>query len=307
MNKFKFVCAAALFFCLCACFAQRPLDYSDARLWYAVARPYDSSAADVFFVLPTASVDWVDAQGVVRHHADPFDSATRARMDAVYAGCDPIFSDGVNFVAPYYRQMTIEGWALGDSAIEARFAPAMADVRRAFDYFLAHRNPDRPFVVAGYSQGGKAAIELVKTMPDAAYRRMAAAYVVGFKITEADRASGRIVPAVDSLDTGVTVCFNSVARPEAISPALAGGTACINPLNWRADATPAPLWDTVAVSVDPAHAVLLVEGLDPMRYFRPKYAALFPCGNYHMLELTLYGPALQQNVKKRIAAFLRRK
>lgn len=278
--------------------------YADSSAWYAPAKVYDPSLADVFFVLPTVMHDWTDEQGVVHHHADPNKPDIRTQMDAFFAVCDPLFSDSCNFVAPYYRQISMESWVLGNAVIAERFPTAMGDIQQAFDYYIAHRNPDRPFVLAGYSQGGKAVVELLKTMSDHTYKRLVAAYVIGFPVTAEDRKGcARIVPAADSLDTGVTVCYNSVASVGGVSPVLDGGTMCINPLNWRTDATPAIVWDTVSVAADAAHALLIVSGLDPKRYYRPQYATLFPMGCYHSQEIALYGPSLQRNVKKRIAAF----
>lgn len=302
----NFCLLLVVFAALVGCNAQNETEsaYANSSAWYASAKPYDTSLADVFFVLPTVVQDWTDDQGVVHHHADPNNPAIRAKMDAFFVQCDPLFSDSCNFVAPYYRQITIESWALGDAVIDERFVAAMGDVQQAFEYYITHRNPDRPFVLAGYSQGGKAVVELLKAMSDDTYKRMVAAYVIGFRVTREDRAGcSRLVAAADSLDTGVTVCYNSVASVDGVSPVLSGGTMCINPLNWHTDATPASVWDTVSVSADAAHALLIVSGLDPKRYFRPQLEALFPMGCYHSQELGLYGPSLQRNVKQRIAAF----
>lgn len=287
-------------FILGSCVSESP--YAQPSAWYDA--PYDQTKTDVFFILPTVVHDWVDSLGQVQHWADVNNPENRAKMTAAFAQCAPIFSDSSNFVAPYYSQISLESWALGDSVVEARFARAMSDVRQAFDYYITHKNPDRPFVLAGYSQGGKAVVELLKTMSDQTFDRVVANYVIGYRITQADRqACSKLVPAADSLDTGVTICYNSVADVSGISPVLVGNTMCINPLNWRVDATPASVWDTVSVAADPIQSMLIVSGLDAERYYRPAMGDLFPLGCYHPLELVLYGPEIQRNVKKRIAAF----
>ena len=56
--------------------------------------------------------------------------------------------------APRYRQASVyTELTLRDDALAAR-AFAYGDVRRAFDYFLAHFSQDRPLVVVGVEQGG---------------------------------------------------------------------------------------------------------------------------------------------------------
>ena len=113
--------------------------------------------------------------------------------------------------------------------------------------------------------------------------------------------------AQDSTDTGVVICYNSVADAEAICPVLAPSDVCINPLNWRTDGTAAALNDTVTVRVDPRHGVLLVEGFDPEAYYVPSLGALFPVGNYHLQELFFYRDALAANVALRTEAWYDRR
>ena len=140
--------------------------------------------------------------------------------------------------------------------------------------------------------------------PDDARQRLIAAYVIGYRVTSQELAQyPEIRAARDSADTGVTVCYNSVASPEAISPALSPSCICINPVNWRTDAIPARLNDTATVRVDTLHHVLLVEGFDPERYYLPSLGALFRVGNYHLQELEFYRKFLTRNVKQRIEAF----
>lgn len=51
---------------------------------------------------------------------------------------------------------------------------------------LVPRQRDCQTGMAGFSQGGKAVVELLKTMPADAMRRLVAAYVLGYKVTPAD-------------------------------------------------------------------------------------------------------------------------
>ena len=69
---------------------------------------------------------------------------------------------------------------------------------------------------------------------------MIAAYVIGYEVTQEDLRYPYIRAAESGIDTGVTICFNSVASNDAKLDILSGRTAIgINPINWCTDTTPA--------------------------------------------------------------------
>lgn len=276
-------------------------DYSQTDNWYRILR--EGTRADVFYILPTCVWDWVNEAGDTVHYADPQNEEQREAMLPSLELAADIFNSH-NFYSPYYRQTTLESWMKGDSIIEARFANAMPDITDAFNHYLAHDNNGRPFILAGFSQGAKAVVELLKTLPDEARQRLIAAYVIGYRVTAEDLTQHpEIQAARDSADTGVTICYNSVASPEAISPALSPSQICINPVNWHTDGTPAQLNDTATVRVDTIHHVLLVEGLDETQYFLPSLGGLFKLGNYHLQELLFYQPHLSHNAALRTRSY----
>jgi len=52
----------------------------------------------------------------------------------------------------------------------------------------------------------------MKHLSEEERKRMIAAYVLGYKVTPADvEKAPWIKPATDSIDTGVTICYNSVS------------------------------------------------------------------------------------------------
>lgn len=279
-------------------------DYADPQAWYRTEPETEVAArADVFYVLPTCVWDWQDGEGQWCHYADPYDPAQRAAMQPSYELAAEIFGGRGAFCAPYYRQITLDAWIAGEEAVERRFGVAMQDIRAAFARFIREESEGRPFVLAGFSQGGKGVVELLRELPDSLSERLVAAYVIGYRVTEEDLAAVAIRPAEGAGDTGVTVCYNSVADAAAICPVLSPSALCINPLNWRTDGEPAPLNDSVTVRVDTDRRVLLVEGFDPMRYYEPSLAGLFAVGNYHLQELFFYRDALKENVILRTDAW----
>ena len=179
----------------------------------------------------------------------------------------------------------------------------MKDVQQAFNIFLSHRKPERPFVLAGFSQGGKAVVELLKSMPDSLHRYLVAAYVLGYKVTPDDQlATTNIQAAQGATDTGVTICYNSVSDVRCIKPVVAAPCAmCINPVNWRTDATPATLHDTITVTLSPEHHVLVLKGYSGAEY--SPIMGFLNVGDFHSGEPWLYQECLRENIRARIRAY----
>ncbi len=276
-------------------------DYVLASEWYVVDR---GGEVDLFYISSTETVDWTDADGTVWHHAPAADSAACPGMRQEMEGVDRIMGGNLNFYSPFYRQVTMETYA--DTALIAtRFPVAMDDVRKAFRYYVDHLSGGRPFVLAGFSQGGEALVELLKELPDSLRDRMVAAYVLGWKITEEELASSPAIrPAQGADDYGVTICYNSVESPDAANPLVSGGnTVAINPVNWCTDATPAVLFDTLTVTLDPATKLLLVDGYEGTGYALKPY---FQDGCYHTFEIRWYGASLRENIAGRCEAYLSR-
>ena len=304
--------AIAWLFSGCAGQAGYPLmcpepDYADSGMWYVSDSDFhtDSAArhrADVFYILPTCVWDWTDSLGRLCHFADVRNPEHIAAMLPSNRLAEDIFGEYADFYSPYYRQITLDSW-VSEEIVDERFPYAMQDVSRAFDHYMTHWNDGRPFFIAGFSQGAKCVVELLKSLDEDEYSRMVAAYVIGYKVTEDDMRSPNVRPAQSAHDTGVTVCYNSVETPESISPGLAASEICINPLNWSCGPEPASVQDSVTVSADTLHHVLIVRGLDSGKYYHPSLGDLFRRGNYHLLELTLYSDALRTNIRTRLDAF----
>ena len=144
-------------------------------------------------------------------------------------------------------------------------------------------------------------VELLKEMPDSLQSRLVAAYVLGWKITPEDLAAPAIQPALGAEDVGVTICYNSVADPAAASELVSGGnTVAINPVNWCTDATPAVLFDSLTVTLDPETKLLVVDGYEGTGYAWKPY---FEDGCYHTFEIRWYGDCLRENIATRCEAY----
>ena len=257
----------------------------------------------------SAGLDYTDSSGRRQHHMDVFDPRQRGLVDPSVRLAESVLSDSCNFFSPYYRQISMDSWLSLDTAvIGKRFQLAYRDVADAFRYYLKHCNEGRPFILAGHSQGAKAVIELLKReMEPGIYRRLVAVYAIGFTVTPQeidDYPYLRI--AKDSMDVGVVIGFNSVTKREAVSPLFNGNVVCINPLNWKTDATPGVSYQGFTAAIDPVVHAIVVEGVDEEKYYIPSVEALLPKGNLHVAEFDLYRDNLRKNVLQRIHAFERR-
>lgn len=196
---------------------------------------------------------------------------------------------------------------MNEDTINRRYREvAFIDVRNAFRKFIHDNNGNRPFILAGFSQGGKSVVELLKDMDDSTRKRMVAAYVLGYKVTPEDIATcPYIIAAKDSLDTGVVICYNSVSDIKYIQPIVAAPNVIgINPVNWKTDSTPAILNDTVTVTYDSNFKVLVLNGFDGS--YLPNILDILNVGDYHGVEPWIYSECLRKNFRQRIDSFRNR-
>lgn len=279
-------------------------DYSDPTFWYTEKNDKTGKNADVFYIVSTWETDWKTDSGETVHYADVYNKKHRDDMTKEISGVAAYMGKDNNFYSPFYRHITIEGWATRDeNIINNRFKIAFEDVRNAFETFLKNRPKNRPFVLAGFSQGGKAVVELLKIMPKDVYQQMVAAYVLGYKVTPDDTLTSTNIKAAQGPDDiGVTICYNSVSDVKYIQPVVAAPCAfCINPVNWRTDDVPATLHDTITVSVAQKEKVLVVKGYSGSEY--SPIMGFLNVGDFHSAEPWLYKECLEKNIKNRIEVF----
>ena len=278
-------------------------DYKNATMWYTVDGDPDGTGADVFYIVSTWEEDWTDAKGRVSHYADVWNPTHRERMGIEIGGVAAYMAPGNRFWAPYYRHATIDAFLTrDDDTIRERTRLAMGDVCAAFDEFLKNRDASRPLILAGFSQGGMAVVELLKHIDDETYADLAAAYVMGYKVTAEDLAECRhIKAATGESDTGVTICYNTVKDVKYVQSVIADTEFAINPVNWTTDATPAVLHDSITVTLAPEYHALVVTGYDGAEY-KP-YKDFINVGDIHSCEPWLYSECIQENMAVRAQAW----
>lgn len=226
-------------------FADQPVptapDYSANTFWAALPetedpaddRPTEATGdangeVPAFFIHPTsylnkaswnqplddATANWIVDERVLRHQASTFNS------------CCTVF-------APRYRQATFYSFIEnGDNARQA-LDLAYGDVVQAFREFLQRIPANSPFVLAGHSQGTKHGARLLaeEIANTELQKRLVAAYLIGFSITEADLGG---VPACSSASqTGCAIGWNAIDGNGRGAFAGTDNMLCVNPLNWQ--------------------------------------------------------------------------
>lgn len=279
-------------------------DYSNPAMWH-IEYNDKGNGADVFYIPSTWEYDWTTADGGICHYADPAIPKHHDDVEIEMKGVADYMADGNNFYSPHYRHITLDSWAtLNEDTISRRYGDvSLVDVRNAFRHYMDNDNNGRPFILAGFSQGGKSVVELLKTLTPEQRDRLVAAYILGYKVTPDDlKVAPWIRPAQGADDTGVTICYNSVSDVRYVKPVVSSpNVMCINPVNWHTDTTPATLNGSITVTLSPEYQVLVVQGYDGSAL--PNILDILNTGDYHGAEPWLYSECLRENFKKRINSF----
>ena len=229
-----------------------------------------------------------------------------------------------NIFAPYYRQANsspIEREQIIDGI-------PTADGIAAFDYYMKHYNNGRPFILVGHSQGANVLSNLLafymKDHPDV-YKRMIAAYVIGYSVTDAYLASHSYLKfASGPDDTGVIISYNTQApdvAPGANPVTYAGVGRVINPISWTTDESEAATEEGLGslmpnpqtgqfeqvpqyadARIDKSIGVLISGTPDENLMF--VLSGSFGRGVYHSFDVEFYYFNLRANAENRARRFL---
>lgn len=284
---------------LCGCATSK---WADQSLWYRTDRPINDRLTDVFYIVSTNVLAEKDSTGRDAFIAQLSPAECDALTGEMGFVCN-MFGDSLNFFAPYYHQFTMSALALPEADYMRHRADASKDAVRAFRYYLRHLNGGRPFILAGFSQGGMHLVDILRQMKKRDYRRMVVAYSMGYRLSEDDLRHPCVRAAQSADDLGTVVSFNSVTTPSAMWPAVnADAATCINPINFRTDEEPATFTfagDTLTVRVDTTHHTLLVGSPKIADYRFPILESLCKPGCLHHWDILFYGDALRRNALHR--------
>jgi hypothetical protein len=304
------------------------VDYSQSAHWLSLPKVADK-AVDVFYLYPTA---W--------HKVDEgepnvckIDNPIMLKQAKIILGQQATAFETVgNIYAPYYRQGDAAYILSLPYAERDKFVGGIpaGDATAAFDYFIKHYNNGRPFILAGHSQGSMILriilADYMAKNPDV-YKRMIAAYVIGYSVTEEYLAANpHLKFARGPDDTGVIISYNTQA------PVISGtngvvlpGAIAINPITWTRGETPASaeqnlgsilltasgevgaknVMNIADARVSKARGVVICSTAN-VKIFAPG-DALFGKGVFHGWDYPFYYNNIRENAANRARIFLSRK
>jgi hypothetical protein len=306
-------------------------DYADSANWLSLpATP--TKNVDVFYLGDTT---YQKPKASAPNICAIDDAQMRAGERAKFSLSATAFETVANIFSPYYRQSSAEVLLLPHAEQNRVISGAPTeDGLAAFDYYIKHFNKGRPFILAGHSQGSNVTVNVLaqymKEHPDV-YKRMIAAYVIGYSVTADYLAKNRELKfASGPDDTGVIVSYNTVAPTLKMpDPVVWSGAMVINPITWtRSETTATAAQNLGGISidsktgyavvdsagspvkvaayadarVDTAKGVLVCSTADPGKLVPGNKMAA--AGVYHPYDYPFYYFNIRENAANRIARYL---
>lgn len=205
----------------------------------------EDKQVDVFFVHSTGYVGpggWNSNMAKTNSEAQSLEYMLSS-MASAFNGCCDIY-------APIYRQAHLSAFGSADTQSSYQALDlAYQDVASAFDYFLAHQNKGRPFMIVGHSQGSHHALRLIADKIDGTDLRhkMVAAYTIGYwlPLDMFEREFENISLCQSATQTGCIVSYDTYGEGGYLSQGyrhwyssgwedtLGKSIACVNPLSWQ--------------------------------------------------------------------------
>lgn len=339
-NKFLFFVSAVLLTSCFACGSVRPKtpfdpaqtppapDYARLENWAAHPDKNDpadqlpcpgmqdlqaTSGVDVFFLHPTtytgATSDQHDWNAAVE------DTKTNKKTDEttiLYQAS--IFNGAGRVFAPRYRQAHLSVF-FGKDKISAEKALDLAydDAKAAFEYYLAHWNQGRPFIIATHSQGARHALYLLRDLVEGKplQKQLVAAYLIGWPVPE--KFFKVLKPCKTAEETGCYCTWRTWERKFGLKRAFERDVVCTNPLNWTTEEGKyAPKSANLGGVVRPFCAIYpQVTDAEVFRGVllsaKPKFPGsfFFRTKNYHVGDLNLFYMNVRENAHARVEAFLK--
>lgn len=299
-------------------------DYADPSNWLHVAAPA-SKAVDAFYVYPTAYSKPAGTDDEIAAVTDP---GMRKGAASAYERQASAFADVANVFAPYYRQVDATYALTLPQAqhVQVMEGAPLIDVTAAFEYYLAHFNQGRPFLIVGHSQGADVSLHLLSSYVaarPALLARMIAAYVPGYSVTPDYLAAN---PGLrfgrSATDIGVILSWNTEAPTvEGTDPVVLPGALAINPITWTTTTAHASAAQSLGSWLPDADGVFRKvphyadAQVDPQRgavisttpavdLWSPGGAGHFAKGVYHSFDFPFFYFDVQANAKARVGAWL---
>lgn len=280
----------------------------------------------VFFIQPTSYLKKA-------HWNAPLDDADATRIGklVVRVSASP-FNAAEQLWAPRYRQATFGTFITDQPEAQQALDLAYSDVAAAFAHFIASIPADRPFIIAGHSQGGyhlkRLLADKVKGTPLA--KRLVAAYPIGWLVDQeldlpqmgfpactGPAQTGCVISWLSYTDSGnAELMIKSYERSAGNRPAGASPARylCSNPLTGGVGGG-APASANLGTMVPDAKlengtmkaglvgARCSADGILRIGAEPEMGPFVLPEGNYHVYDVPLYWANLRADLIRRTAAW----
>lgn len=200
-----------------------------------------NASVDVFFVYPTIFMK--EPAFEYSWNAYLGDSALNKQIDeGTIKNQASVFNGSAKIYAPRYRQAHYFVYytpnkADKDSALNL----AYTDIKKAFEYYLAHFNHGRPIIIAGHSQGTQHTTRLLQEYFDGKplANRLVAAYIIG--IATQKSFFKELQPCASPDQTGCYVAYTTFLKDYYPDwhPQKDSDLVSVNPVSWTLDQKPA--------------------------------------------------------------------
>jgi len=313
--------------------SQNTTDYSKSANWLSLpSSTATKKKVDVFYLIDTT---YQKPNANAPNICTINDPIMEKGAKAAFSRTATAFETVGNIYAPYYRQVDAMYKKTLPIAEQNKIVGGIptSDGLAAFDYFIKHYNKGRPFILAGHSLGSNILANLLseymKKNPKV-YKRMIAAYVIGYSITPQYLAQNpELKFAEGPSGTGVIVSYNTEAPVvDGTNPVTLPGGIAINPITWTrseelataalnlggialekngyavldAAGNPVRVRHYADAQVNKARGVVICSTAD-VNLLSPGNA-LLPKGVYHSFDYPFYYFDIRANAANRVDHFL---
>lgn len=303
-------------------------DYSLEKNWAALPNRMDecdktplglkdeqtNANADVFWIYPTTYIKEPDS--VYQWNADVRNEKLNQRTQkSTMLFQASVFNRAGKIYAPYYRQAHLYAFFTPNKSEKWKsLSVAYADVKKAFEYYLANYNHGRPIIIAGHSQGSLHAFWLVRDYfaNKPLMKQLVAAYIVGMPIPK-DSLS-YIKPCNDASQTNCYVSWFTFQKgyyPKNYDEYKIA--ECTNPITWEVDESYASRKLNKGSVLFNFNKILKHKsdawnknGLLWVHKPRMLAALLLRTKNYHIGDYNLFYVNVRENAKQRVEEFLKK-
>ncbi len=288
----------------------------------------ETPAFATFFVHPTSYLDRNNWNA-------PLDDAESQRIAKIYIrGMASAFNQADEIWAPRYRQATFGAFLSDSEDAQKALDAAYADVKQAYEFFIATVDKDTPVVLAGHSQGSLHLLRLLREEVSGSEiaDRVAAIYVIGWPVSvEHDLPSLGFPACATANQAGCIMSWSSFAEPADPSAVLDSyrestgfdGTKrgdseilCTNPLTGQIGGVGNASRNLgTLVPQNSFESGELVPGEVPARCGErgllligepPEIGEyVLPGNNYHVYDIPLFWKNIQQGVVERVSTWER--